>query len=76
MPRFGYSPSEADQVKVKVEGDLRAIRHRLSVLANRVKGPGAIQTEIDELDRKVEGIADDLCRLVDDRTEVPAGAAW
>jgi hypothetical protein len=74
MPRAGfYSPSEADQVMVRIEEDVRVIRHRLGVLGNRVKGSGQLRSQIDEIEEQVDGVADGLCDLVDQRTEAGVG---
>ena len=76
MPRFGYSPTEADQAKVGIDQDLSAIKHRVGKLRGAVTGAGAIPARLDAAFAEIEGIVDDLHTLIDERTEIETGARF
>jgi len=72
MPRFGYTPTEADQVKQGIEDHVRLASHHLERLRAKIPGAGSIPSRLDGIEEQVKGVADDLCDLVDQRTEAGA----
>lgn len=69
-PRFGYTPPEADQAKVRIENHLRFAKHHVDCLRRAVSGGGSIPAPLDDIEAKLEEVANELCDLVDERTEV------
>lgn len=72
MTRFGYSEERAEQIKDRLDRDLKALEFRLDQIRSTVPQAGATVARLDEAREIAREVVSDLHDVIRERTEVAA----
>lgn len=72
MTRFGYSEERAEQIKDRLDCDLKALEFRLDRIRSTVPQAGATVARLDEAREIARQVVSDLHDVIRERTEVAA----